>query len=798
VTSVELLRDLRRRGFKMWVDGENLRVQAPASAADVEIKARIAALKSEIIAHLKAEAIGRHATVAHPPTSYAQERLWFVDQLEPGSTAFNPLYAMRVLGELNEAALLLAFDAVVARHGSLRTTFEVVEDRPWQRVHEPRGGVVKVEDASTWDDFTIRQRAQKEMETPFDLQRGPLFRATLLRRLAEPVLLVMAHHIVVDGWSFDILWRELRLLYEAFRKGERVSLPELHVQYTDFAIWQRRYLSDERLEYEVGFWKKFLDGAPVALELPTDHPRPPVEGHRGARVGFELGKTQVEALRKLGEKYEATLFMVLLASYGVLLGRHANQRDVVVGTPVANRMRAEIEPLIGFFVNTLALRVRFEDDVTFGELVGQVKRRCVDAFEHQDLPFQKLVEALNPVRDRSRSPRCQAMFVLQNTPQTAVTKGALTLEPIVLAERQTTTSDMKLTVWETERGADALLDYSTDVFDGSTVERLARHWQVLLEAACRNDGLHCAELPLVAEVERQALLVEWNDTSANCLMEECVHQLFEGQVDRSPDAVAVVLEESQLTYRQLDRRANQLSHQLRELGVGPDVVVAICVERSIEMVLGILGILKAGGAYVPLDPEYPEDRLAFMLEDARVRIMLTQGRHKSRVSSYRAKALHLDANGEVTARHAGTRLSRVVTPRHLAYVIYTSGSTGKPKAVSVEHQSVSHYVLEWGRHFPLPADGRALQSASLSFDVSIRELFWPLASGAALVLAAPHAERDPATLLTMVAASRVSTVRFVPTVGEARVHGGRGLIRAGRHGYARERPLRIDQYLRSD
>jgi non-ribosomal peptide synthetase component F len=541
------------------------------------------------------------------PLSFAQQQLWFLDQLEPHNSAYNIREAFRLTGPLNVPALEQSFNEIVRRHESLRTSFAA------------EGGLDVV-------DLQEVPKAEREKESlrlateqarrPFDLSQAPLLRSTLLRlNKEEHMLLLTLHHIVSDGWSTGVLFRELK----------PSPLPELPLQYADFALWQREWLQGEVLQSQLSYWKGQLEGIPPVLEMPTDRPRPAVQTFRGAKQSVELGKALTEALGELSRREGVTLFMTLLAAFQVLLCRYTGQEQIVVGSPIANRNRAEIEGLIGFFVNTLALRTDLSGEPSFRELLARVREVALGAYAHQDLPFERLVEELQVGRDLSRNPLFQVMFVLQNGPGEGLKLPELSLTPVELSGG-TAKFDLTLSLTETERGLRGSLEYDTELFDSATIRRMLGHYQRLLEGMVVDADRSISALELLTEAEREQLLVEWNDTRADYPEGLCIHELFEAQVERTPDAIAVVFEGEELTYGELNRRANRLAHYLRRLGVGPEVLVGICVERSLEMVVGLLGILKAGGAYVPLDPEYPRERLEFMLEDAQIPVLLTQQR----------------------------------------------------------------------------------------------------------------------------------------------------------------------------
>jgi amino acid adenylation domain-containing protein len=652
------------------------------------------------------------------PLSFAQQRLWFLDQLVPDAPIYNIPLAYRVTGQLNVGALEQSLGKIVRRHEALRTTFAAVDGQPIQAIAPEIDLSLPIVDlreiAETERDAEVQRLATQEAQQPFDLMTGPLLRFQLLRLdEAEHVLLLTMHHIVSDGWSLGVLMRELAVLYEAFSTGKPASLPELPIQYADFALWQREWLSGEVLESQLAYWKQQLGGEVPVLELPTDRPRPPVQTYRGARQSFELSKDLTDALKALSRREGVTLFTTLLAAFKTLLYRYTGQEDVVVGCPIANRNRAEIEGLIGFFVNTLVLRSDLGGTPSFRELLGRVLKVALGAYAHQDMPFERLVEELQPERDRSYNPLFQAMFVLQNAPVPEMEFSNLTLSPMKV-DSKTAKFDLSLSLTETEQGLIGAFGYNTDLFDEATIARTVGHLQTLLEGIVADPDKHIYELPILTEAEQHQLLVEWNDTEADYPKDKCIHQLFEEQVERTPDHVAVVFEDQQLTYRELNAKANQLARYLQKLGVRPEVLVGICVERSLEMVVGVLGILKAGGAYVPLDPEYPRERLAFMLEDIQAPVLLTQQQLIECFPAHGAHIVSIDSKWKAIASGSEENLVSGVMADNLAYVIYTSGSTGRPKGVLLQHKGFCNVMLTSVKAFGVKNDDRVLQFASFS------------------------------------------------------------------------------------
>ncbi|HET6364287.1 MAG TPA: amino acid adenylation domain-containing protein [Nitrospirota bacterium] len=679
------------------------------------------------------------------PLSFAQQRLWFLDQLEPETPLYNIPQAFRISGALNVGALRQTFEAIVTRHESLRTTFSAVEGVPVQCIADKGSISLPVIDLTGLleadRENEARRLAAEEFRRPFDLARGPLLRVSLLRLGdKEHILLLTQHHIISDGWSLGVLIREMKVHYEAFSHENIPSLPELPIQYADFAEWQRKWLQGEVLASQVSYWKEHLGGVLPIMALPTDRPRPAMQTHRGRRTSRIFSKTLHEALKVLSQREDVTLFMTLLAAFQTLLHRYTGQDDVIVGSPIANRNRLEIEGLIGFFVNTLVFRTDLSGNPTFRELLVRVREVALGAYTHQDLPFEKLVEELRVSRDLSYNPLFQVMFVFQNAPMEPLQlSSGLKLEPFE-AETDTAKFDFTLELSEEAGGLTSSIEYNTDLFDSDTIERMAGHFQTLLEGIAANPNARLSELPLLMEAERNLLLVEWNKTRTAYPREKCIHELFEEQVGRSPDAVALVFEDQQLTYLELNRRANQLAHYLRKLGVGPEVPVGICMERSLDMVVGLLGILKAGGAYVPLDASYPKERLAFIVEDSRITVLLTQRRMVPAIPTGTLKALCLDADWETVAVENDQNVPAWSTAETLAYVMYTSGSTGTPKGVEVIHRGVVRLVVQTN-YARLGGKETFLQLAPISFDASTFELWAALLNGATCIVYNPDVPR---------------------------------------------------------
>jgi amino acid adenylation domain-containing protein len=701
------------------------------------------------------------------PLSFAQERLWFLDRLAPGSATYNIPMAWRLGGALDEAALERSLSEIVRRHEALRTTFAEVDGSPAQVVAPFAGFALSIDDLSKLADADrqaeVRRRAGEEARRAFDLSAGPLFRATLLRLGGEEhVLLLSMHHIVSDGWSMGVLFRELSSLYEAYREGRESPLRELPVQYADYSVWQREQLEGEVLDRQLSYWKERLAGAPELLDLPTDRPRPAVRTHRGASVSTELSGEVLERLQALGRSEGTTLYMTLLSAFQVLLGRYSGSDDVVVGSSIAGRTRGEVEEVIGFFVNSLVLRTDLSGDPSFREVLRRVREVTLGAYEHQEVPFEKLVAELQPERSLSHSPLFQVSFSLNNAEGSGPGLPGLRTQSAYVGS-ETAKFDLSLGFEKGPRGLRAALSYSTDLFDEGTIRRMLGHLERVLEQVAAEANVRLSQLDPLGEAERALVLEEWSRAEAEYPADLCIHHLFEAQVERTPGAVAVAYEGDALSYAELNARANRLAHHLNDLGVGPDVRVGICMERSLEMAVALLAILKAGGAYVPLDPAYPEDRLRQMLQESRPLLLLTHGAAGTLFADAAVPVVDVEADAPEWAGRPATNPDRGdLTPDHLCYVIYTSGSTGRPKGVMNPHRCVVNRLV-WGQEAWGMGAG-VLCKTSLNFDGSLRELFWPWSVGARVVLARPEGHRDPDYLLETLHGEGIPTVNLVPSM----------------------------------
>ncbi|MHC5820978.1 MAG: amino acid adenylation domain-containing protein, partial [Nostoc sp.] len=749
---------------------------------DLEIEVSVAdffegmsgrSLVTKILAQITAEAFipSKSLSQVQPaevyPLSFAQQGLWFIDRLEPGNLAYNISLAVNLKGQLEVPLLEQSFNEIIRRHETLRTTFTTVNGQPVQVIASSLKLSLSVIDyqknIESQGDAAVRQFLTQESQRPFDLIQGPLLRAKLLRLAQqEHILLLEMHHIIFDGWSVEVFLQEMALLYKAFLTRSSSSLPEISIQYKDFVHWQRQWLQGEILQTQLSYWKQQLADIPTVLQLPTDRPRPAVQTSNGFHQSVELPKTLLDQLKAIARQEGVTLFMLLLGAFQTFLYRYTGQDDILVGSPVANRNSDELKGLIGFFVNTLVLRTNLSGNPSFQQLLNRVRKVALEAYTHQDIPFDQVVRALQPERNVSYTPVFQVMFDFRNAPPLPEMPN-LTVSQFQV-ENETAQFDLSLSVEITEPGMIMSFEYNTDLFNGATIAQMLEHFQNLLFGIVANPQARLSDLPLLTEAQQHQLLVEFNNQSKimprargdfetfmavgleensatqwlqnpKSKIEQCIHQLFEAQVERTPDAIAVIFQNQQhLTYQELNQRANQLAHHLQKLGVRPEVLVGICVERSLSMVVGLLAILKAGGAYVPLDPTYPQQRLASMLMDAKVPVILTSSAQLDILPKHESRVVCLDADWMLIAQESQENPIHQTKTENLAYLIYTSGSTGTPKGVMIQHQSLVNYTEIACLEFGLKASERVLQFASISFDAAAEEIFPCLVCGAALVL----------------------------------------------------------------
>lgn len=702
------------------------------------------------------------------PLSFAQERIWFLDKLLPGNDLFNLSCTWRFTYPVDVDVLQQSLNEVVWRHESLRTTFRAPDGEPVQvvlpRLELPLRLVDLEALPGSQREATARDLATAEAQQPFDLEQGPLLRACLLHmRDDDYVFLVTMHHIVSDGWSLELFWDELLTIWTAFSNGEPSPLPDLPIQYADFAVWQRNWLSGGVLENQLGYWKRQLADLPV-LQLPTDHPRPPVQTARGATHPIVLSSSLSARLKTLSRQEGVTLFMTILAAFQTLLHRYSQQDDIAVGTFIANRNRAETEELIGFFVNALVLRTDFAGRPTFRELLRQVRETTLEAYAHQDLPFAKLVRELQPGRDLSRNPLFQVAFQLLNVPGLGQGDFDLGEDSETLAvQRGTAILDLTVTFWESADRLAGEIEYNTDLFEAATIRRLAGHYRRLLESVVADPDRDVQRLPLLLTAEQRQVLVEWNDTEGPYPHQTSIVALFEKQVARAPDALALRCGGQELSFAELNRRANRLGRQLQRLGVRPEARVGICADRSPEVVVALLAILKAGGAYVPLDPSYPSDRLAYVVEDAGLDVLIGQRRQLERLPPGPARLLRLE-EWSGAAAESEENLGIRVDADALAYVVYTSGSTGTPKGVAVAHRQLLNRLHWMWEAYPFAEGEVSCQKTALGFVDSLWELLGPLLRGVPSVVIPDQVARDPNALVQALGEARVSRIWIVPSL----------------------------------
>ena len=710
------------------------------------------------------------------PLSFAQEQLWFLDQLTPDSPVYNMGDIVEIFGKYNAGAMRRAIKELLRRHEILRTVFSD-NGGQGEQVILPEADVVLADlDLSSLSgqerECQWMRLVDEQGRKPFNLSHAPLFRATIVHLSArEHRLLLTTHHILADEWSMEVVHQELKRLYDAFSEGVPSPLPELPIQYADFACWQRNWLRGELRESQAAYWKEELAGARFVLELPTDKPRPSTPSFRGAMESFELTAKLLEQLKTLGREQQATLFMILEAAFAALLHRYAGQDDIVVGTPISGRTHSETENLIGLFLNTVLLRAKFSERQSFLSLLQQIRERALGAYAHPDLPFGHLVGELAPHRDASRTPLFQVMFILHNSEGVSQVSKASGNKELGTG---TSKFDLTLILSENEKGLDGLIEYSTDLFEAATIRRLTACYTRLLEAIVTNPDRKISDLPIFTDAERQQLLVGWNNT-AEVYPERslCLHQWIEQQARKTPGQVAVEFDSQQLTYGELDRRANQLAHYLRKLGVGPDVLVGVLVDRSLEMMVGLLGILKAGGAYVPLDAAFPESRIVHMVEDSRMSVLLSHCGLEATLTARPASVVRLDSDWEEISRESDNSEGLPAAgSQNLAYVLYTSGSTGKPKGVEIPHGAIVNFLHSMRREPGLEASDILLAVTTLSFDIAGLELFLPLVTGAKVVIASRDDAHDPVQLVKLIENCGCSVMQATPATWRALIQEG--------------------------
>ncbi|PEY73226.1 non-ribosomal peptide synthetase [Bacillus thuringiensis] len=700
--------------------------------------------------------------------SSAQRSMWFFDQLTPGEGAYNILSVFEFSGKLNALALENSLEELIERHEALRTTFEMIEGELMQLIHPKALPSFFYESIRNHDKREnsnyVREIIQAETERVFDLERGPLLITRLIEVAEEKyVFIVNIHHIVTDLWSLEIFMKELISLYHSYTSGDSMLLPPLSIQYADYAIWQQQWLEGEECEKQIKYWRKQLHGELPVLNLPTDRPRPAIQTYRGDVVRFQLKSDIVEALQEMSQRNGSTLYMTLLSAYAVWLNHYSDQEDILIGSPIANRNLSEIEGVIGCFVNTLVMRIKMSRELSFGKLMESVNQIALEAYSHQEVPFEKLVTELQPKRESSYSPIFQTMFVLQNTNQNELKIPNLSIKR-VNTDSVTSKFDLTLYLEEQSDGLAGAIEYNVNLFDRLTIERMAQHFSLLLEAVTRDENIPINQYSILPPEEKKLVLETWNETEAEYSLDYSLVYWLEEQQKKTPNAEAIIFEGKILTYQELHERANQLANTLIKRGIGPDCVVGVCMERSIELVVALLGVMKSGGAYLPLDPQFPSDRLEFMVNDAQAKVILTNTASKEDLQGIHAEIICLDSSREKLEQESKETPNVMIAPENLAYIIFTSGSTGRPKGTLNTHRGLCNHLLWKQQTYNLSVKDRVLQKTPFNFDVSVWEFFWPLITGASLVIAKPGGHKDPAYLLQLIEETQVTTIHFVPSM----------------------------------
>ncbi|GJD22779.1 amino acid adenylation participated protein like [Rivularia sp. IAM M-261] len=777
---IEFVQDISIKGWRLWVEGERLCYDAPKEESTALVLAQLKQYKAKILQLLQEtpEIFNVY------PLSYGQKALWFLWQLAPYNYAYNVSFAVRICSEVDIVVMQKAFKALISRHPILRTNYFKLGSQPIQKVHNFQELDFLQIDAFTWSEDELKAKVVEKHQQHFDLEREPIMRVRWFTRSNfEHVLLLTIHHIACDAWSINMLIQELPQLYQAQRVGIEPFLPPLNHSYQDYVRWQRDILQGSEGERLWNYWQHKLNGDLPVLNLPTDKQRPPIQTYNGGSYQFKLSNKLIEQLNKLAQSSGATLYMILLATFELLLYRYTGQKDILVGSPTSGRTQPEFAPIFGYLVDPVVMRADLSNNPSFKEFLNQVRQTVLEALAHQDYPFALLVEKLQLPRDPSRSPIFQASFVLhqlkkfQDIQKLFIDKvennnnendngndendidwGGLKLRPFNIPQQEGQL-DLDLEMFEDSTSIKGIFKYNIDLFDEPTIERMAGHFQNLLSAIVENPSQNVSQLPFLSESERHQLLVEWNDTATEYNSDKCIHKLFEEQVEKSLHAVAVVFEEQRLTYQQLNQKANQLAHYLQTLGVRAEVLVGICVERSIDMLVGLLGILKAGGAYVPLDPNYPPERLSYMLADSGVEVFLTQESLLETLRPHTARVICLDSDWEAIKQNAQDNLDVGVCSNNLAYVIYTSGSTGVPKGVAIEHQSPVA-LCHWAKQtFTAEQLSGVLAATSICFDLSVFEVFVTLCLGGKVILA-----KNLLDINSLDAAKEITLINTVPSV----------------------------------
>ena len=768
---IQLLQDLSLKGVRVWNDGGKLRTGGSQEVLTTDVMAELEQYKSEIL-----QLLNENPDISQVhPLSYGQKGLWFLWQLSPQGHNYNVSFSVRIYSKVDITIWQQVFQALRERHPLLRSTFPKLGEQPIQQLHQHQELDFLQIDASSWSEEELNKKVVAAHRHPFNLETEPVMRVRWFTCSEQDhIMLLTIHHIALDGWSWNLIAKELPQLYQDKLNGIEASLPPLQYSYQDYVSWQKELVEGQEGEQLWNYWQQRLGGELPVLNLPTDKPRPPIQTDNGGSYPFKLSEKLTEQLKELAQTEGATLYMTLLAAFQVLLYRYTGQEDILVGSPTSARTKAEFASLVGYFVNSVVMRADLSGNLSFRDFLSQVRQTVLGALAHQDYPFALLVDKLQLERDSSRAPLFQAYFVLQkflesqdvpkdffSSKKTLMNWGGLEVEPFVL-EQYESQYDLLLEMFEEDSSLVGLLKYNADLFDEQTIARMAGHFQNLLEGIVNDPQQRVTALPLMTEVEREQILVEWNNTKTDYPNDKCIHQLFEEQVENNPNAIAVVFEEQKLTYSQLNSKANQLANYLQKLGVAPETLVGICVERSLEMVVGLLAILKAGGAYVPLDPNYPTSRLNYMVEDAQLSILLTQKKWQHHLSETIETVICLDTDEEIINQQSQQIPENQVTANQLAYVIYTSGSTGQPKGVTIPHQGLLNLVFWHQRTFEVKSSDKASQIAGVGFDASVWEI-WPyLSAGACLHLVNSETRLSPEALRNWLISEQI-TISFVPT-----------------------------------
>ncbi|MDJ0728707.1 MAG: amino acid adenylation domain-containing protein [Crocosphaera sp.] len=777
---IDLMGQLRELGCRVSADGDKLRIRKTKNTIPTELIQQVKINKTEILSFLKETQ--NHVVTSSgnipklPPNavkqlSFAQQRLWFLGQMEGSNATYNMPISLQLEGELNIDALHKSLSYILNRHESLRMYFPTIEGQPQIRIKKIEDfEILTQQDLRNLDQdtqsITVQKLIDDYVQESFNLNTGPLFKTKLLQLKDEQfILLINMHHITSDGWSMGIFMRELRHAYLAFSQGQKPTLEPLSIQYSDFANWQRNWLQGEVLQTQINYWKQQLKNAPPRLELPTDHSRPPIQSYKGSHYSHSLNPKLTAQLNTLAQQQGVSLYMLLLTIFNLLLSRYSRQNDLCIGSPIANRSHPQTEELIGFFANTLVLRSYIKSEQTFLEFLQQTRQICLDAYQHQDIPFELIVEQLKPVRSLSYNPIFQVMFAVENNENGELNLPKLKIE-WVEATYPFSKFDLSLLAIESDGQLNCTWEYATDLFELSTIKQMAERWQVLLQEIISNPQQKIATIPWLTKTDKQQLKI-WNQTNKNYPQDKTLVELFEKQVKQNPNNIAVIFEEQSLTYEEVNQKANQLAHYLQQnYVIEPDTLIGICVERSLAMIIGLLGVLKAGAAYVPIDPNYPDARIKILLEDSGILLLLTQKflKDKSNFSQLEKFEQVISLDEFDFESYSSNNLNLKIQSNNLAYIIYTSGSTGKPKGVMIEHQSLVNLSLNWGKLFDIHSQSCLLQFGSFSFDLSIGEIATNLIHGACLYLANKDTLLPTQTLVEFLESNKITHSFLSPSV----------------------------------